>query len=171
MAETQEIRIAFVDVTLFSDGSIRGGIMTTDIETRPYEFRVTSPINPTQVQKILYGTSLKDYVYGELICAPLVKATKEKLSVVLTKDPHILAMRPLVSVPIILIQDDYKQAGEGIKPVSFSAHKNFKSELSYAQSILVPIAQNHDLIEPFERLILALKEINRMGVGEKGKGG
>ena len=68
-------------------------------------------------------------------------------------------------------QDDYKQAGEGIKPVSFSAHKNFKSELSYAQSILVPIAQNHDLIEPFERLILALKEINRMGVGEKGKGG
>ena len=39
MPDTQEIRLAFLDVMLFSDGSIRGGILTTDIETRPYEFR------------------------------------------------------------------------------------------------------------------------------------
>jgi len=63
------------------------------------------------------------------------------------------------------------QQARRVRPVSFLAHKNFKSELSYAQTILAPIAQNHDLIEPFERLILALNEINRMGVGEKGKGG
>jgi hypothetical protein len=71
MTETQEIRLAFIDVAVFSDASIRGGILTTDIQTRPYEFRITSPIKPTQMQQILYGTSLKDYVYGELICAPL----------------------------------------------------------------------------------------------------
>src|SRR3989304_6323458 len=104
MAEEQEIRLAFIDVSVFSDGSIRGGILTTDIETRPFEFRVTSPIKPTQVQQILYGASLKDYVYGELICAPLVKATKEKLSVVLTKENYLIAMRPLVSAPVILIR-------------------------------------------------------------------
>ena len=63
MADTQEIRLAFIDVMIFSDGSIRGGILTTDIETKPYEFRVTSPIKPTQTQQILYGASLKDYVY------------------------------------------------------------------------------------------------------------
>ena len=67
MAETQEIRLAFIDVTVFSDGSIRGGILTTDIETKPYEFRITSPIKPTQIQQILYGSSLKDHVYGELL--------------------------------------------------------------------------------------------------------
>lgn len=104
MSDSPELRLAFIDVAVFSDGSIRGGILTTDIETRPFEFRVTSPIKPTQVQQILYGASLKDYVYGELICAPLVKATKEKLSVVLTKESFLLSMRPLVSTPVILVR-------------------------------------------------------------------
>ena len=162
--DTQEIYLAFIDVTVFSDGSIRGGVLTTDIQTRPYEFRVTSPIKPTQVQQILYGASLKDYVYGELICAPLVKATKEKLSMVLVKEQYILAMRPLVSVPVILISYDGKQMGDSIKPVSLSSHKNFQNELSFAQTIIAPIMQNHDLIEPFERLRLALNEVHRMGV-------
>ena len=164
MADTQEIRLAFIDVAVFSDGSIRGGILTTDIQTRPYEFRITSPIKPTQMQQILYGTSLKDYIYGELICAPLVKATKEKLSVVLAREPYILAMRPLVTVPVILVRQDGKNVDERIKPVSFSSHKNFQNELSFAQTILTPILQTLDLIEPFDRLKLALNEAHRMGV-------
>jgi hypothetical protein len=170
MAETQEIRIAFIDVTVFSDGSIRGGILTTDIETRPYEFRVTSPVKPTQVQQILYGASLKDYIYGELICAPLIKATKEKISFVLTKERYILEIRHLVAVPIILVLYNDSFAGDGVKPVSFQAHKNFSNELTYAQTVLAPIMQKRDLTEPFERLKLAMTEVNRMGVGEKGKG-
>jgi hypothetical protein len=169
MSETVEIRLAFIDVAVFSDGSIRGGILTTDIETRPYEFRVTSPIKPTQVQQILYGASLKDYVYGELICAPLVKATKEKLSMVLAKEPSIVVMRPLVSVPVILVRSDGKQKGNGPRSVNFSVHKSFQSELSFAQTVLTPVMQSHDLIEPFERLKLALDEVNRKGIGEKGR--
>jgi hypothetical protein len=172
MDETEVIRLAFIDVAIFSDSSIRGGILTTDIETRPYEFRATSPIKPTQLQQILYGGSLKDYVYNELICVPLVRATKEKLSVVLVKESYLLAMRPHVSVPVILVQDEHNQVLEGLKPLSliFSSHKNFTNELSYAQTILIPIAQKHNLLEPFKRLELALTEVNRMGVGEKGKG-
>ncbi|MEP0860710.1 MAG: hypothetical protein HRF52_04670 [Ignavibacterium sp.] len=165
MADTQEIRLAFIEVTVFSDGSIRGGILTTDIETRPFEFRVTSPIKPTQVQQILYGASLKDYVYGELICAPLVKATKEKLSMVLAKDNYLVAMRPLVSTPVIFIQSNGSQVSDGIKPVTFFSHRNFQNELAFAQTILNPIMQKHDLLEPFERLKLALHEVHRLGLG------
>jgi hypothetical protein len=166
MADTQEIRLAFIEVAIFSDGSIRGGILTTDIETRPFEFRVTSPIKPTQVQQILYGASLKDYVYGELICAPLVKATKEKLSMVLTKDNYLIAIRPLVPTPVILIHSSGTQASDGIKPVTLSSHRNFQNELAFAQTILTPVMQKHDLLEPFERLRLAIHEIHRVGLGE-----
>jgi hypothetical protein len=166
MTDTQEIRLAFIDVMLFPDGSIRGGILTTDIETKPYEFRVTSPIKPTQTQQILYGSSLKDYVYGELICIPLIKATKEKLSMVLAKDNYLMAMRPLVSVPVILMHQSTAQVGDGIKPGTLSAHRNFQNELTYAYTILDPISKKHDLLEPFERLRLALSEIHRSGLGE-----
>jgi len=171
MADTREIRLAFMDVLLFSDGAIRGGILTTDIETRPYEFRITSPIKPTQLQQMLYGTSLKEYVYGELICAPLIKATKEKISFVLTKERYILEVRPLVAVPIVLMSYDDTAVGNGLKPVSFQVQKDYPAELSHAQTLLTPIAQKLDLMEPFERLKLALNEVHRLGVGEKGKGG
>jgi hypothetical protein len=171
MAEAQEIRLAFIDVTVFSDGSIRGGILTTDIESKPFEFRVTSPIKPTQIQQILYGSSLKDHVYGELICVPLIKATKEKLSIVLAKENYLMAMRPLVSVPVIFIHPNNTQVGDGIKPVSLSVHRNFQNELAYAQTILTPIMQKHDLLEPFERLKLGLGEVHRVGLGEAVKNG
>ena len=171
MTDAQEIRLAFIDVTVFSDGSIRGGILTTDIETRPFEFRVTSPIKPTQVQQILYGASLKDYVYGELICVPLVKATKEKLSIVLIKENYLITMRPLVSVPIILVNLNGAQIGDGLKPVNLSSHRNFQNELSFAQTILTPVMQKHDMLEPFERLKLALNEVHRAGLGGGVKGG
>lgn len=171
MAETQEIRLAFIDVALFRDGSIRGGILTTDIETRPYEFRVTSPIKPTQVQQILYGASLKDYVYGELICAPLIKATKEKLSLVMTKENFLISVRPFVSIPVILVRPNNTPTNDGIKSVNFSSHRNFQNELSFAQTILTPIMQKHDFFEPFERLKLALNEVHRVGIGEAVKNG
>jgi hypothetical protein len=171
MAESREIRLAFMDVILFADGAIRGGILTTDIETRPYEFRITSPIRPTQLQQMLYGTSLKDYVYGELICAPLIKATKEKISFVLTKERYILEVRPLVALPIVLVSYDDKAADNGLKPISFQVHKDYPTEFSHAQTVITPITQKLDLMEPFERLRLALNEVHRLGVGEKGKGG
>ena len=171
MAETREIRLAFMDVILFSDGAIRGGILTTDMDTRPYEFRITSAIKPTQLQQMLYGTSLKDYVYGELICAPLIKATKEKISFVLTKERYIMEVRPLVAIPIVFMSYNDKAAGDGVKTINFQMHKDYSTELSQAKVVLTPITQKLDLMEPFERLKLALNEVHRLGVGEKGKGG
>jgi hypothetical protein len=169
MANTQEIRLAFIDVMVFSEGSIRGGILTTDMETKPYEFRVTSPIKPTQLQQILYGSSLKDHVYNELICAPLINATKEKISIVLAKENYLMAMRPLVSLPVIFIHPSTTQVGDGIKPVNLSAHRNFQNELTFAQTILAPIMQKHDLLEPFERLRLGLAEVHRAGLDKAAK--
>jgi len=130
MADTQEIRLAFIDVTVFSDGSIRGGILTTDIETKPFEFRVTSPIKPTQVQQILYGSSLKDHVYGELICVPLIKATKEKISIILVKENYLMSMRPLIPLPLIFVHSNNAPISDGIRPVSLSSHRNYQNELN-----------------------------------------
>jgi len=51
-------RLAFVNISIYEDGSVRGGVLVTDLETRPYEFRVTSPVKPTSIQRILYGKTI-----------------------------------------------------------------------------------------------------------------
>ena len=58
-----------------------------------------------------------------------------------------MAMRPLVSVPVILIHQNNAQVDEGIRPVRLSAHRNFQSELTYVQTILTPLMQKHDLLD------------------------
>jgi hypothetical protein len=151
-----------MDVALFNDGSVRGGILTTDISTRPFEFRVTSPIKPTHMQEVLYGASLKAYVYGELICAPLMQATKEKVTLAIVKDGSLLAMRPMISCPIGLISQNDK---------SISTHPDFDSEIEQIQTILSSLLKSEqiDLFEPFERLQTALNEIHQLNIGGQGK--
>ena len=172
-----DLRLGFIDICVFNDGSIRGGMLVTDVETRPYEFRVTSPVKPTQLQQVLYGSSLKDYVYGELICAPLVKAVKEKLNLVLTKESKLLVIRSLISTPVLYMYRDQGgiKSGNGgevsVKPVIISTHRNFTGEEEWAQTVLAPIMHNHDLLEPFERLRVALTEVHKQKIEDKGTRG
>jgi hypothetical protein len=133
-------------------------------------------VKPTQLQQILYGPSLREYVYSELICAPLVKAAKEKLSLVLVKDANLLAIRDTheIAVPVILIHPDSKaiksgDGKEGIKPVTISSHRKYTGEGAWAQTILTPIMQHHDLLEPFERVHTALLEVHSQRIETKGK--
>ena len=74
---TLQESIAFLDVMTFEEGkAFRGGIFVTDINTYPLEFRVTSPIRPTLLQKMLYGSTLESYIYTELVAVPLLRSIK-----------------------------------------------------------------------------------------------
>lgn len=158
MSEVNGLRLAFIDVVSFDDGSVRGGILTTDMATRPFEFRVTSAIKPTHMQQVLYGTALKDYVYGELICAPLVQATKEKIGLVIVKDMALLSVRPLITFPVALIADK-----------TLETHPSFSSELEQIQTLLSSLLNSDRLVEPFERLQTALNEVHQLNIGGQGK--
>src|SRR3990172_13235474 len=96
----KEQRLFFIDTELFDNGTaIRGGVIITDGETKPYEFRCTSPIRPTALQRVLYGDTLDEHIHIELVGIPLLKAAKEEPSLVIVRKPVLLNVRPKVSVP------------------------------------------------------------------------
>jgi hypothetical protein len=172
MSEQSELKLLFLDTALFEDGaSIRGGVLITDTETRPYEFRCTSPIKPTQLQRVLYGDTLDEYIHVGLIGVPLVNAAKEKASLILVRNPLLLRIRPLVACPVVLVRQDQKatsgtnDASETIKPIIISSHRDFPGETSSAQMMLKSLMQRRDLLEPFERLQVALSEAHKQKVG------
>jgi len=150
-------RIAFIDISLFDDGSVRGGALVTDIYSRPYEFRVTSPIKPTQLQKVLYGKSLVDYMYGELICTPLLKSLKEAVTLAICRDEHLLVARPGLQFPLIAIK-----TGGGT--FTSCTNKNFSNEKAQADILLKLLSQQFDIFEPFERVKLAVSEANKQKI-------
>ncbi len=179
MTQPSDVKLFFVDTATFEDGAtIRGGLLVSDIETKPYEFRCTSPVKPSTMQRVLYGDTLDEYISVELMGVPLVKAAKEKPSLILVRKPVLLRMRPKLDCPVVLIRPDQKSAMRddsesdmGIKPIVLTAHKEFPTDSTTANAMLSSLIQRRDLLEPFERLSVALNEAHKQKIGETSTGG
>ena len=168
MPDNSDVRLVFLDTAFLDQGAaIRGAVLVTDMDTRPYEFRCTSPVKPTPLQRILYGDTLDEYVHVELIALPLLSAAKERPTVVLVRNPTLLKVRPGLAYPTVLVRAEVSTPGVGtVRPVIITGHPSFPAEASAVQAMLAPLMQKRDVLEPFERLTVALTEAHKQGVGD-----
>ena len=159
---------------------LRGGILVVDRRGKPLEFRCTSPVKPTAIQRLLYGKSLLvPHVAIDLMGIPLVKSLRERPLALFVRDPQLLGLRTTVDLPVVhlrrqgesfeLSSEDKPQGAEKpfvieslsgqFQPVIATAHWKYESELDPLRAELSSFFAEADLLEPFERLANALKEI------------
>ena len=149
--------IVFVDVVSFeNDSSFRGGALVTDTATYPLEFRLTSPIRPTPLQKTLYGKTLQSYIVAELIAIPLLKSLKVKPALAIANSNLFLAARPQLEYPIICFDANKKL---------FQSHANYPNDMKLPEQIFKPL-NFEQLAEPFLRIQAAISEAHRQKIGE-----
>jgi hypothetical protein len=161
-----DINLVFLTAHRFEhEQAIRGGLLVTDEQTRPLEFRCTSPIRPNAYQRMLYGDTLAGYVFIDLIGVPLISSAKEIADVVLVDDANFLPARAKVDLPILLVNSS--SVGEGSKAVSFKTFPGFENERVAFESRLEALFRNRDPLEPFGRVHLALKEAHAQKIGDK----
>ena len=70
---------------------------------RPLEFHCTAPVRPGRAQEILYGPTLRPYLYGEQIGRALLDKGKAVTGIVFTDVPPVLALREWTDRPIVCI--------------------------------------------------------------------
>jgi hypothetical protein len=170
-------RLAFLAIELFETGkAVRGAILITDLDTKPYEFRISSPVRPSNFQRTLYGNTLEEYMYVELISIPLIKELREEVDLIIITSPGLLRIRPKISIPVALISESDIPSSENIdedkshgKLLTITTHDDFPSEDLAARSLIVSIMQKRDLLEPFERIKIALGEAHIQRIGESTK--
>src|SRR5579885_650462 len=90
--------VGFLSVLQESGGYV-GGYLVTNPWGRPLEFRLTSAVQPTRVQQVLYGDTLPAYVCGELI-----DKTATPVQWVVTDNPLALDLRLRLEIPVALWQ-------------------------------------------------------------------
>ena len=96
--------IGFLTVCDQADRGILGGYLILNTAGRPLEFHCTAPVRPTRAQEILYGPTLRPFLFGEQIGRTLVaKATSEPLFVCTDVEP-VLALRDCSPVPVVLVR-------------------------------------------------------------------
>ena len=172
--------MAFLESYTLSDKEgIMGAILVTDIDTKPVEFRVTAPITPTNFQKTLYGKVLMEHILVELISAPLLNAVSLDLDLIIVRNPLFLAANDRQGVRVVRLFDKNETVSregsakeelltnnrDNIK-IFAEISKKYEGELPQIKESLKSIAEDRNLLEPFERLKIACEQVHLQKMGD-----
>ena len=155
--------LAFLHLAQFDHDTVfRGGCLVTDAATMPLEFRCTSGIQPTPLQRTLYGRKLTEYIARDLVSIPLARSLQARPDVIFVCMPEFLLARPELGIPTLLIQT----SGDG--KASLSAYPGREAEVESGRGLIgARRLKMEDVLEPFTRIQRALEEAHAAKVADK----
>jgi hypothetical protein len=161
----QSINSGFLSVVQEGAGYV-GGYLVTNGWGRPLEFRLTSAVQPTKVQQILYGNTLPAYLCGELIGKTLLEKTAAAVQWVVSDNPLALDLRLRVELPVVFCNSSAEALaappGLMIQP-NLYCHAQYPGDVDAVRDLLDKLGA-FDLAEPFVRVREAMSEARKMGV-------
>ncbi len=95
--------LGFMTVVRHAPHGLFGGLLVLNLAGRPLEFHCTAPVKANRAQEILYGPTLKPYLYGEQIGGALLAKLKSKTLAICTDSPHVLSLRDQTELPVMLV--------------------------------------------------------------------
>jgi hypothetical protein len=160
--------IGFLTVVYENAGHI-GGYLVTNAWGRPLEFRLTTTVQPNRVQEILYGSTLTEYIFADLIGKTLVEKTSIQPALIVTDQAKMLALRSRIETPVVGVGFT-EPAGSALTIRHARSHSPISYPLQFSddglriQQLLDQIDQAVELSEPFVRAREAIVEARKMGV-------
>jgi hypothetical protein len=156
--------ICFIDLANFEDGAaIRGGCMVTDAMKRPLEFWVSGVIRPSNIQKILYGDTLHEYICNDLVGVPLLSSLETTPELILVRDAEFLKLRQRVEIPVLWVRATVD--GQYV----LQALPGYENEAESGRNMLPRRLRGRNIMEPFMRIRTAVEEAHQLKVGTEKK--
>jgi len=180
--------LGFLTVVEHTPGGLFGGLLVLNLAGRPLEFHCTAPVKANRAQEILYGPTLKPYLYGEQIGGALLAKLKSPALAVCTDSEHVLSLRDQTDIPVALVPPSCVE--EAVAAESSPSVRVDAAQLAVAPphirsfqlgSYEVAVSQQHetdrgvlealwqeksidlDLNEPFTRIREAIEEAHGVG--------
>ena len=124
--------LGFLTVVDHAQHGLFGGYLLLNKAGRPLEFHCTAPVKPNRAQQILYGPTLEAFLYGEQIAKTLLEHAKTEPLVVCTDREPVLAVREMISLPVVLVlpSDDTAAGSEAGSSESAGHAHNMGDSLS-----------------------------------------
>jgi hypothetical protein len=153
--------LGFLTVVENAELGLLGGYLLLNAAGRPLEFHCTAPVKPNRAQEILYGATLRPFLYGEQIGQTLLTRSKLTPLVVCTDSESVLAARDFTHFPMVLLGGESSSARFALARNQVTTAPHYTSD---QQAILAawPAPADHlDLHEPFTRIREALEEAQK----------
>ncbi|HEX5104165.1 MAG TPA: hypothetical protein VFV87_10160 [Pirellulaceae bacterium] len=159
--------LGFLTVVEHADLGLLGGYLLLNPAGRPLEFHCTAPLKANRTQEILYGPTLRPFLYGEQIGQTLLTRSKLRPLVVCTDSEPVLAAREFTHVPLVWVEpEDRGQRTEDRNRFSLArnlvtAAPHYSSDEAAIRESWPAQADTLDLLEPFARIREALDEAQK----------
>lgn len=163
--------LGYLTFAELAEHGIVGGYLLVNQFARPVEFHCSAPVCPNRTQEILYGPTLRPFLYGEQIGQTLVRQSRLKPKVLLTDEALALGLRTLIDVPLALLRQqgdasDPRQHQDDEVPFDFddcrlSTSQGFAADQSLIISTLRQLVCGWDVYEPLDRIREAIREAQR----------
>ncbi len=163
-------------LTVFQEGpGYLGGYLITNSWGRPLEFRLSTAVQPNRVQQILYGITLQEYLFADLIGKTLIDKSSTPVQMLLTDSLGVLPIRSRLEIPVLAVvpQDDPSITFMPEERIARLTDSRYSSPLLYdprnaadqerIHAILGLLDASLDLSEPFSRIREAMGEARKMG--------
>jgi hypothetical protein len=164
-AVARSAAFGFLTAVEHDDFGICGGYLVLSAAGRPVEFHCTAPVKASRAQEILYGPTLREYLYEQIAPALLGKA-KAAPTLVFTDLPRMLAAACVCETPLLLVLAGSPDEAGGQGQI-FALGKNRMAASGGAEQADIEErwrrigADQFDLLEPFVRIREALEEAQR----------
>jgi hypothetical protein len=166
-ANQNEIVLSYLMCPRDAAGAFRGALMLTDARVRPLHFAFVSPIRPTKIQRILYGSTLDEHVSVDVIAKKLLADLPVVPDVLLVDTQDLIVVRRIADMPTAFLRRVAGDVAGSLSSLHYDTGANVDDQETVGQ-ILASLEMQVDLVEPFERMREALKEAIKSGdsVGE-----
>jgi hypothetical protein len=181
--------LGFLTVVDHPQHGLCGGYLVLNRSGRPLEFHCTTPLRPNRAQEILYGPTLRPFLYGEQIGQALLSKSKIAPAVVCTDQEPALAVADYCEVPVVLVLGSTPAAGADARLAEPGNDKTVRLDAAHrggpalhcfhvgpnelalpggsdqtcrhVAERLAELGQTFDLFEPFSRIREAIEEAQR----------
>lgn len=161
--------IGFLTVVDGDEQGVFGGYLVLNTSGRPLEFHCTAPVKANRAQEILFGPTLKPFLYGEQIGRTLTQKSKLTPLFVVTDQSAVLTMRSLVKFPVALVagetgaalpMDEHRSTLQ-LAGREIAVHGSFPADAETVREAYAQCDGHLDLAEPFGRIREAIEEARR----------
>jgi len=153
--------LGFLTIVENAELGLIGGYLLLNAAGRPLEFHCSAPVKANRTQEILYGPTLKPYLYGEQIGQTLLAKSKLTPVVVCTDSEPVLSVREFTEVPVVLLLNARAERSFSLAMNEAASAPNFSADEQAIRNNWPSQAEHLDLLEPFARIREALDEAQR----------
>ena len=162
-------------LTVFQEGTgWLGAYFVTNAWGRPLDFRLSSAVQPSKIQNILYGDTLLPYLCGDLIGKALVDKSSVPAHLVITTCEHALDLRRKLEIPVVYLGPAEETGLKGPLVIALkngrgflTCHAEFPGDVTTVTDMLAELEGRLDFTEPFNRIRDGVGEARKMGVGNR----